>query len=422
MKDNDIIENLNKLNSYAEIYDARDGVGDSYGYIVNFCKNFIETNKGYRYCIKEDHKKLYRDTLLAIFRKGQIKCNYTLNTIKQEMDIFLLENKIKDCIITENIFGGFFNKINTAKKEKFIIFHKIYGIDVFSNEPVNIGCFTLYNYTLHRDKVYELSKYASEEFFSKNCEEFKKHNFWISTEVEVVDSQKAYEIACERFDVFQGTCQFMIDSQGYNFLAVSVMNDVTSTRDRCYLFGKDEFYNLGETNIRRRRNIKIESIVNERQQLVKRIVERVFAEGNNQINNRIIRAMAIYGRAVHEYSKEQQLVLYVESIEALIGYNKKENLVDMLSDYFSGIVSENNEEFKTYKSSFKTIYGVRSCISHGKRSCVTDAFLSIARDYTICMIECFLEDKEIAGFTKDKDLREHLKSKVVRLEKTTESC
>ena len=421
MKDKDIIENLNKLNLYAEIYDARDGVGDSYGYIVNFCKNFTETNKGYRYCIKEDHKKLYRDTLLSIFRKGQIECNYTLNTIKQKTNDFLLEYKIKDSDISERDFNRFFNKINNAKKNKLDIFHKIYGMDIFADDPVIIGCFTLYNYNLHKEAIYKIPGYKSEGAFLEGCEEFANHNFWISTEVEVIDSKKAYEIACERFDIFQGLCQLFIDLQGYNVYAISIMNDVASTRDECYLFSKGEYHCFGENSIRRRRNLNVQVVVSKRHQFVKRIAERVFAEENNQINNRIIRAMAIYGRAVHEYSKEQKLVLYIECIEALIGYDEK-NLADMLSDYFSGIVSENYEEFKTYKRSFKTIYDVRSRISHGEKTNVPDAFLTIVREYAICMMENFLDDKEIAGFTKDKDLREHLKSKVVRLEKTTESC
>ena len=81
----------------------------------------------------------------------------------------------------------------------------------------------------------------------------------------------------------------------------------------------------------------------------------------------------------------------------------------------AAIISKNIEEFEISKSHFKKIYSIRSDISHGTITDVLGGDLLYAKWYTMDLIKNYIADREIEHFTKNKDLKAHLESKVERL-------
>lgn len=415
MSDTEIISKLNELLSYAETCLSNISFDDEKRCVVHFSHYVEELKDMITFRIVEEHSVIYREIFQSIFDKGNIKDNYTLKTFSNKLNIFLLELKIKNIAADERNFSRFFNRLNTAKKEKMTIFHQIYGLEVTSNEPVKIGCFTLYNYHIHKDEIIALTGFQTEEELLKWHEEFTKHDVWISTEFEIVDMDKAYELSCRRFEVLQGICQFIFDIEGYNAHAVCVLSDVQSSHSRCYILSESRMKDIGESDIHRFEDIDVINLVHDSHHIFVPLIEKIFASKKSEILNRIRNAFTTYGRILYERADVQKFVMYITTIESLVGYDNS-NLTELISKYVSAMISNNYSSYLTTKSDFKIVYNQRSEISHGSRITILQGDLAYAKAYTIELILKFVTDKEILAFKKNKELKEHLDSKIKRLE------
>ena len=132
------------------------------------------------------------------------------------------------------------------------------------------------------------------------------------------------------------------------------------------------------------------------------------------VNNRLRNAFATYGRIIHEHSDAQKFVMYITTIESLVGYDCP-NLAELIADFLSGIISKNLEEFNISKEHFKKIYDIRSDVSHGSEINVLSGDLLYAKWYAMDLIRKFVSDREIEHFTNNSDLKTHLESKKIRL-------
>ncbi len=416
MKDAEIIASINKLLDYAETQTGIYAFKERKTCVVQFSKHIESIGDIVTFRISDEHSALYYETFYAVFNKGNIKDNYVIKTFDKKFRDFLFFSKLKDKEVTKGDFSRFVNGMISAKAEKVIIFHKVFGLDITSAEPVKIGLFTFYNSSMHMSDILKAVDYPTLETLLEYHDEFNKHNIWISVEMEAVDKEKAYEIACNYFEVFQGICQFIFDIEGYNAFAVCVLNDINPTHDRCYMFSQTSATDKAESGFRRVYNIDIEQLIHDTNHIFKQLLERVSSRDKSDVNNRIRNAFKTYGRIVHENSDAQKFVMYITAIESLISYDCP-NLSEMVSAYLSAVISKNLEEFEISKTHFKKIYGIRSDISHGTIADVLGGDLLYAKWYTMDLIKKFITDREIENFTKNNDLKAHLESKVVRLKK-----
>ena len=414
MKDTEIIANINKLLDYAETQTGSYSFKERKASVVNFSKHIKSIDDVMSFRISDEHSALYYETFYAVFNKGNIKDNYVIKTFDKKFRDFLIFSKVKDKEVTKRDFSRFINGLISAKAEKVIIFHKVFGLEITSAEPVKIGCFTFYNSSAHISYILKAVDYPTLETLLEYHDEFNKHDVWISVELEAVDKEKAYGIACTYFEVFQGICQFVFDIEGYNAYAVCVLNDISPTHDRCYIFSQASAMDKAESGFRRVYNINIEQLIHDSNHFFKPLLERISSENKNDVNNRISNAFKTYGRVIHENSEAQKFVMYITAIESLISYDCP-NLSEMISNYLAAIISKNLEEFEISKSHFKKIYSIRSDISHGTITDVLGGDLLYAKWYTMDLIKKYITDREIEHFTKNKDLKAHLESKVVKL-------
>lgn len=415
MNDTEIISKLNELLSYAEIYSSTISPDDSKRCVVHFSRYVEEIKDMVTFRIIDEHSSLYRELFWSIFNKGNIKDNYALKTFSNKLHVFMFELKIKSAVIDERNFGRFFNRLNTSPKEHVEVFHQIYGLDIMDKEPIKIGCFTLYNYKLHKNKILAVTGLQTEEELLELYSEFRNHNIWISTNVQTVDVDKAYEIACKRFEILQGISQFIFDVEGFNAHAVCILTDVQPSHNRCYAISESRMKDIGESDIRRIRNINIINLIHDSHHLFVPLVEKIFISEKSEILNRIRNAFTTYGRILYERTDVQKFTMYVTTIEALVEYNTSD-LTELISKYVSAMISNNYSSYLSTKADFRIVYNQRSEISHGSRTAILNGDLVYAKAYAVEVIRKFVTDKEIFTFTKNKELKEHLESKVKRLE------
>lgn len=415
MKDSEAIAKINELLSHAEVSTGKAPLSDKKLCIVRRSHYNTETKEYVTFCIANEHAALYREIFWFVYKKGSIKDSYTIKVVKDKLQAFMFHLRTNNTPATTRTFSKFINKLNSAKKEKMTIFHQIYGLDVTDEQPITMGCFTLYSYRLHKDRILSLTSFQTEEELLNWHTEFEKHDIWISTEVVTADLEKAYEIACGRFEVLQGICQFVFDVEGYNAHAVSILNDVQSLYSRCYIISESQMMDKGERDIRRFRNANANTLVHDINHLFLPLIEKVFVPQSSEILNRVRNAFTTYGRILHERADTQKFAMYITTIESLIEFNEA-NLTELIAGYLSAMISDNIEDYAATKADFKITYNQRSEISHGSRTDILKGDLEYAKIYTVELIRKFVTDKEIFSFKKNKELRAHLDSKIKRLE------
>ena len=120
-------------------------------------------------------------------------------------------------------------------------------------------------------------------------------------------------------------------------------------------------------------------------------------------------------RSLHERADTQKFAMYITTIESLVEYNTSD-LTELIASYLSAMISDSLHSYVATKADFKVTYNQRSEISHGSRTNILKGDLSYAKVYTVELIRKFVTDREILSFTKNKELRAHLDSKIKRLE------
>lgn len=414
MKDAEIIVNINKLIDYSETQTGVYAFSDKKSCVVQFSSYVEKINQVVSFRISDKHTTLYHETFYAIFNKGNIKERFVIKTVSKKFHAFLFDAKVNGKSITEREYSKFINGMIMAKCESVSIFHKVFGLEVKNDEPVKVGCFTFYNAYQHKEQILKRTGYPSWDAMLESHSEFQNHETWISVDIDAVDNEKAYEIACQHFEVFQGICQFIFDIEGYNAYAVCVLNDIVPTHDRCYMFSETHAYNKGESGFRRSYNIEIQQLIHDTNHLFQHLLNRIFLLDKNVVNNRLRNAFATYGRIIHEHSDAQKFVMYITAIESLVGYDCP-NLAELIADFLSGVISKNLEEFNISKEHLKKIYDIRSDVSHGSEINVLSGDLLYAKWYAMDLIRKFVSDREIEHFTNNSDLKTHLESKKIRL-------
>ena len=414
MTKTEIIEKLNELLSYAELYEGAIDRNRSQGSCAHFSKFVKRLHTYYTFRLSVEHSRLYSDIFWSIYRSGSLQEKYSIKFVEKKFHDFLIKHKVENSVITTKIYDKFYNVLNMAKIESLSVFCQLYGVEVNTDEPLKIGCFTLYNYPLHKKQLLKITGHKTEKDLLEYHSSFKEHAIWISTEIETIDTDKACELALYRFEVFQGICKFFFDINRYNAYCVCVSNDLEIRFDRYFIaangINHETFAN------RSCRHEKIESnILLNIHPLFKSLLDRLFSPGKNEVSERIKYAFVTYGRIIHERASAQQLTLYITAIESLIEYNSVDT-TELVSNYLSGMICNNSESFNATKEHFKGIYNLRSEISHGSRINVLIGDLQYAQAYSAELILKFISDREILPITKSSDLKSHLESKVKRLE------
>ena len=410
----EIIENLNELLSCVELYEGIIDRNCSKVSCVHFSKIFNWNSKRYTFRLSIDYANLYTTVFHSIYSLGTIEDKFSIDYVADKFHDYLFKLKVSNKCVTIRNYDKFYNSLNMAKIEKISVFCHLYGVEVNTDVPFKIGCFTLYNYALHKKDILKLAGHTTQKDFEQYHHEFLEHSTWISTEIETADSEKAYQLARYKFEVFQGMCRFFFDIKKVNAFAVCIYDDVHPVWGRCFITSPSQSCDKFDNDVQRHQNIDAVLLARIDSRFVP-LVKRLFSSDKNEVNERIKCAFTTYGRILHERSSAQQLVMYVTAIESLIEY-KDTDTTELISSFLAGMICDNWDTYLVTKKDFKFTYDLRSKISHGNKVFVLKGDLAYAHAYCAELILKFITDREILPITRNDDLKAHLESKVKRLE------
>ena len=162
MKDNEIIALVNELLSYAEIYEGMLDLNLPKPNAAHFSHYVENENKHYSFRIDLKYIDEYKKLLNGIYSKISIKERYTMESIDKALHTFLFDNKFANKNVSEAIYQRFIQSLINKEHKKITFFHMVYGLDVTHTEPVNVGCFTFYNYDNHKEQIMNQAGFAKE--------------------------------------------------------------------------------------------------------------------------------------------------------------------------------------------------------------------------------------------------------------------
>ena len=268
MKDNEIIALVNELLSYAEIYEGMLDLNLPKPNAAHFSHYVENENKHYSFRIDLKYIDEYKKLLNGIYSKKSIKERYTMESIDKALHTFLFDNKFANKNVSEAIYQRFIQSLINKEHKKITFFHMVYGLDVTHTEPVNVGCFTFYNY--------DQAGFAKENDFLKVCGEFTEHNIWVSTDVEACNAEYAREIAYRRFEALEGICQLVLELEKLNGHMVCVLEDIPQSRGVCHSFCDGSIGSKFDNYFCRVKNIDLINLLTDNHKLFITLIERLF--------------------------------------------------------------------------------------------------------------------------------------------------
>lgn len=419
MKNSELLTKINELLSYAETKIGSAVFETKQDNVVCFSKH-IKNVGVVAFRISSKHDRLYRECLLEIFNRGTLKDDYIFKTIKDKFDGFLVNAKVKGEEVSDKQCQRFIQRLLNAKKVAYKVFHKIYGLEIKSHEPIRVGCFSFYNFSMHKECLLKDIYLENENVLTNINGEFLKYDTWVCAEITTVDNERAKEIAFIYFEALQGVFQYILDLQHLHGCKICILRDVTFAHDECYIFSEETAHESFHNDITRHRIIDLYAIKHFDNGYFDKLLNRLFVSEPNQISRRLINAFTSYSRIMYEHFDTQEFALYITMIESLIGFDEA-NLADMLSGFLSALVSGNAQDYCATKDDFKRYtYDQRSEISHGARTTISKGDLAYAKGYAIELLKAYIADAAISQFSTSKDLKSYLNAKVKAFESLKE--
>lgn len=415
MNKSEIIESLNKLLSYAELYEGMCDINRPKDSYPHFSHYFEQLQKHFTFRLPIRYVNLYSAVFWSIYKSGSLQDKFSIDYVEKKLHDFLISLKVKNEEVTNRNYDKFYNKLNMEKVESVFVFCKLYGVDINSDNPIKIGCFTLYNFPSHTEQLLSITEYESEDKLIENHGELKEHATWIATKIETADTEKAYELARYNFEVFQGVCQFFFDINKINAFSVCIFNDIQPIFGRSFILSHTQSCDKFENIVHRHKNIDGNYLAHKMDSRFSPLIERLFSPEKNEVNDRVKYAFTTYGRVMYEHSNAQQLVMYITAIESLVEYKVKD-ISELVSRYISCMICNDSKEYLPTKENFKFIYGLRSDISHGSKVSILKGDLGCAKSYCVKLILKFISDTEIESLTTRDELKSYLENKAQKLE------
>lgn len=367
--------------------------------------------------IPKKYRNQYYEAVDNIYR-GEILNTYAYKTVEKKFHKFLLDVKKKFGYLPEREYSRFCQELINKTVEKFEVFHKLYGFSVNTEQPVELGSFCIYNYKKHQQFILNKTSFkTAEELYEHQFTDFREYDLWISTFVMARDTEKAKELAYIKFEQFQGMCRYLVPLID-NVYYVGILNDKKSNLDAGYLFSKNSLGFYSDRTDGRFQDLEITAFMLENQVLLNWMLEKIDADNKYEIDNRIINAIVLYGRAEQEQVNSQKFLLYIMSVEALVEMNGQE-IANQISDYVATLFSNTNSHRNKIIKEFKSLYRKRSAIAHGSEVNVSDDNVSAAEDYSRQMIYQFFANKRLSKVKTNTELSLYIDERRSKIKEKT---
>ena len=294
--------------------------------------------------------------------------------------------------------------LNELELEERIVFHTIEGIDILAEVPVSIGNFVFYNADIHRKCMEEEYLKGKRNWEKEGLFWLKQGECWVSTRVITRDYEKAIEEGIEKFELLQNILRFLLSYCNPKF-DVGILNYKRYMSDEIIVLSEKTngicMKNIADGALKKVDiNVLLESYSSigiDSQNLIRNIDN---IHGLSKMEQRIMNAIDLYGRANRDYGKAIGFLEAMLSVESLF----QRNLSDLASKSIGAEISEmcafflgnSFEERVNVEKRIKNLYGIRSKIAHGASMLVEE---KECRDVMDCawnvIIEVIIKSKQI---------------------------
>lgn len=181
-------------------------------------------------------------------------------------------------------------------------------------------------------------------------------------------------------------------------------------------FGEDKSFNLQYSKRGPSINFNFESLNGSRavQLGLSRLSTILFKELRSDLEEKILNAAKIAGKATASTRHEDAFLLYAIALESiLVGGSEKADTTYKLSTRCAHLLGNNLENKKHIKKQVAELYGIRSAIVHRGDNDFTNVDLTVIRRYVQSVLVKLLTAKDFENFTKKEELIKWFEEKVL---------
>lgn len=290
--------------------------------------------------------------------------------------------------------------------EIYEIFHAIYGIDIDTPAPHQIGDFTFYQFP--RDRLIAAKQYLPDLKAVEEDPLFQNISDTAMVSVKVVapDVKAAEDMARVHFTHLTNMFSYlMLDYRGiYN---ISVF-DAKPIRKDSYvvvsksLQGKRHFSISGI-----RRKLELSKLIQLDDRFFTNLVENLTDNNLTKIRKKVLLGIDFCGLAIQSIGQPSSFIQAITSLECLFSTSKGSIILNV-SDNYALILGENYRNRVELKKKVKKLYSKRSDLAHGTISVVSETDCFEAIFYARNAINAFLMDEKLLKLKSEDDFNEYI--------------
>jgi len=381
------------------------------------CHKVICDDTEYKsYAVPISQATSYESVITDILREYKELASNTSRDSVSDLLFDLICKAKKDCSFIDK------NQMQTEIVQKLTnkpliereVFHKIYGLTVSNELPIVAGRVRFYNYQSFTKHLFGTHDIKHTNPIDVLLSHFTEQDAIISTTIKTRDNKKARELGYKEFEAIESILRFFISFWNLKYFDIGIIHLQKSDFDEHIILHDDSM--SFEMNLVGKRNAL--DFDDFQSRFVKHdfspvgLIEKFCKQNKNQMENRLLMAIELLGRAVYDLGKPISFLFSMMAIEALIQLDTK-NLVNQsisaqISEYCAFLLEDTRDKRIEVERMMKRLYGVRSKIAHGSSyKCTLDENKEVlynARD----LVSIFFDNHTLSSFTKFDDLRKHI--------------
>lgn len=327
-------------------------------------------------------------------------------TIREKIIDILVDKANANLKINGSDVESFFLGLLAIEEQEFSVFSQIYGIYSEEVVPYSIKGFSIYEWPEQIESI--TNEYPH---WRKNLESDVKFEdgYVIGVKINARESQRAQELADDKFIRFENTLTFIIADLS-RYIRVGILN-FDSEKHRITTVLSKKYFQVRSTSKNFFRRVKIESPHYTSDQTgMNAIWDVMFKTNPNELERRAINSIEWIAKALSEPNYLKSMVEFVFAIEGLLQYNDKEpmqpSIGNQISEYAAFILKDDYESRTKFISNFKELYNKRSRIAHGGRIEITLKDLHSASDIARGLVFNLLTIDELKNIETIQGLKE----------------
>lgn len=301
-------------------------------------------------------------------------------------------------------------KTQSKPLQTYSVYNQILGLK-FEDEIVKLGSFTLYKSgsKLLLDIMNPINDKVRNQL--GKFDGFLSNTDVVHVDVKAKDFEKAKEIAQTYLKSFDYVLSFILNISDNSYSFGVYTSKSRSVNNTVIISGKAFHSNSEVTSMAR--DVVLSSSKCKELSSLTRVWGLITKENKTEIEKRLLMAIEWIGKAIFESDPLKSFVMYMFSIESLLQYNEKNQMINpsisyQLSESLAFILSDDYQERITIMKDVKDLYGKRSAIAHGGHSSVDENDIFKINAIAVSAVWAFLNNQEMTGFKSMKEFQDWL--------------